>query len=121
MPRRRLAIAVVLAGGLLAGCGSAPVTGLSVAIRYDGGDIASIAVSGTVDDNGRAFGPYDLTTAALASGGTVGLVFDAGDAGLVEVCADARDQSGHVLDTDCQSMRVRANEVGEGTLSLRVR
>ena len=121
MRRRRLALAVTLAGGLLAGCGSAPVTGLTVAIRYDGSDIASIAVSGTVDDNGRTFGPYDLTTTALASGGTVGLVFDPSDAGFVTVCADARDQSGHVLDTDCESMRVRANEVGEGSLSLRVR
>jgi hypothetical protein len=118
---RRLALAVIVAGGLLAGCGSAPVTGLSVTIRYQGSDIASIAVSGTVDDNGRAFGPYDLTTAALASGATVGLVFDPGDAGLVTVCADARDDSGRVLDTDCESMRVQANEVGEGSLSLRVR
>jgi hypothetical protein len=112
-------VALGLAIGL-AGCSGSPppVTGLVVAIDYDGA-VATVAVTGAALATGRHFGPYQLSTASLASGGTVGLVFDPSDAGDASICAEARDAAGNRLDFVCQQFAVQAGAVGNGTIRLR--
>lgn len=110
---------------VLAGCagGSAPSpssspTGLVVAVRYDGESVHDLSVSGATVVTARHFGPYVLTTATLPSGGTVGLVFDAGDAGAAMVCAEAHSASGSVLATNCGAFTIVANEVRNAEMDL---
>jgi hypothetical protein len=93
-------------------------TGLSIEIDYGDG-VVSVAVSGDAEATARAFGPYVLSSTALVSGGTVGLLFDPSDAGGARVCAEARDASGAAIASACGLFDVRAGEVGHGTLTLR--
>jgi hypothetical protein len=109
---------------LLAACGgSAPemmqpmTTGLVVTLDYDSHEIVSLSVRGKAA-NGRSFGPYKLDEHNAPPGSTVGLVFDAGDAGPAQICGEARDDHGDLQLSNCDSFTVRANAVSDVTLSL---
>ena len=117
-----VAAAVTVASLTLAGCGGASpatpaVTGLVVAIRYFG-DVATVDVSGAAEASGRHFGPWSLPSSSLASGGTVGFIFDPSDGGSAMICADSRDAQGNTLDMTCGMFPVRAGEVMNGALTL---
>jgi hypothetical protein len=119
-----LAAVTMVAAILLAGCGAAPstmtsppVTGLVVTVNYEG-EVATVELNGAAA-TGRRFGPWTLPTAKLASGGTVGFVFDPSDAGSALICAQSRNREGLTLDVQCQTFVVRADEVVNGALSLR--
>jgi hypothetical protein len=120
---RALAVAplavALLALSALAGCGGkpAPVTGLVVAIDYSG-DVARIDVSGAAETTGRQFGPWSLTADQLTSGGTVGFIFDAADAGTAMVCAQTFDRDGNDRDFDCGTYDLVADSVTDGTLAM---
>ena len=110
--------ALALAACLLGGCGgAAPLTGVVVAIDYDDG-AARIEVSGAAEASGRRFGPWSLTRDQLASGGTVGFVFGADDAGSAMICAQSFDDDDDTLDYDCGDFDVRAGEVTHGQIAL---
>jgi hypothetical protein len=116
---RRLALVLVIAA-VAASCGggkSGPVTGLVVTIDYDG-DVARVEVSGAAETTGRQFGPWSLTSQQLVSGGTVGFVFDAGDAGSAMICAQTFDSSDNAQDFDCEVFDVRADETTDGTIDF---
>jgi hypothetical protein len=117
---RALLLAIVASA---IGCGATggaapPTTGLVVAIQYDDEGIDEIAVHGAAAMSGREFGPYVVRAAQLPSGGTVGLVFAADDAGDAMVCAEARDDRGDVQASDCDQFDIRAGDVTHGELRL---
>jgi hypothetical protein len=93
------------------------VTGLVVTIDYDG-DVARVEVSGAAETTGRQFGPWSLTSQQLVSGGTVGFVFDASDAGSAMICAQTFDSSDTAQDFDCEVFDVRADETTDGTIDF---
>ena len=118
----RAALAAVVAAIAVAGCAAPPapappVTGLVVAIDYSG-DVATVSVSGAAEASGRHFGPWRLSSASLASGATVGFIFDEADGGSAMICAQSRDASGNTIDMTCDLFPVRAGEVMTGTLTL---
>jgi len=89
---------------VVAGCGSAPApttmpastTGLVLTVTYRDDLVDQVHINGTTMVTARKFGPYDVTPTQLPSGKTLGLVFDASDAGGVMVCgtADSADRDG---------------------------
>ena len=114
---RRLLLALWLAA--VGGCDgkSPPVTGLVIAIDYDG-NVARIEVSGAAETTGRLFGPWSLTSDELVSGGTVGFVFDASDAGSAMICAQTFDDNGNAQDFDCETFTVLAGQISDGSIDL---
>jgi hypothetical protein len=113
---RRLMLALWLAAA--GGCdGKSPVTGLVVAIDY-GGNVKRIEVSGTAETSGRNFGPWSLTSDELVSGGTVGFVFDASDAGSAMICAQTFDDNEIAQDFDCETFTVLAGQVSDGSIDF---
>jgi hypothetical protein len=98
--------------------GGSDVTGLTVTVRYTSPRIATISIDGDARASDRSFGPYTLTTTELVSGGSVGLVFDPGDAGDVHLCADALDKQGDRLDRTCSNATLVADHVVPAALLI---
>ncbi|MCU1277164.1 MAG: hypothetical protein JWM53_710 [bacterium] len=126
--RALVAVAVVVVTAA-AGCGATPSdttttdpaaapTGLVLSLRFDHTNVMQVALSGATATTARRFGPYVVAEKALPRDATVGLVFDASDAGTAMVCADARDVSGTVLETGCDTFNVVSAQVTHDQLWL---
>ena len=116
----RLALALLVAAATCCGgCGKSqpPVTGLVVTIDYDS-SVARVEVSGAAETTGRQFGPWSLTSEQLVSGGSVGFVFDASDAGSAMICAQTFDAADDTLDFECQVFDIIADETTGGEIDF---
>jgi hypothetical protein len=119
----------------VAGCGgggapTAPevtTTGLVLTVSYHEDSVDRVRVNGATMTTARQFGPYEVTSAQLASGQTLGLVFDAADAGGVMVCGQGDGQSeGHTWEggegsthiSGCGMYTIVAGQVVQGALAL---
>ncbi len=114
---RRLMLALVVAAATGCGSQSPPVTGLVIAIDYDG-NVKRIEVSGAAETTGRLFGPWSLTSDQLVSGGTVGFVFDPSDAGGAMICAQTFDDDDNAKDFDCETFTVLAGQITGGSIDF---
>ncbi len=116
-----MAALLALAGCAAAGDGSSmppATTGLVLTLHFDHTNVMQVALSGATYTTSRQFGPYVVAEKALPRDATVGLVFDAGDAGTAMVCAEAHDLSGNVLASGCDTFDVVSGEVTHGSLTL---
>lgn len=116
---RALVVALALAAAACGGGGadsssggaSDDTTGLVLAIHYDDYHVDHLVIRGAVAMSGREFGPFVVSADDLRPGDTIGLVFDADDAGGAMVCADARDRDDDVRASDCDDFDIRAAQV----------
>jgi hypothetical protein len=92
-------------------------TGMTLTIEYDA-RLVSISITGATYATSRKFGPFVVAASKLLPGETVGLTFDAADAGGTMVCAAGYDRDGTVDAEGCGNFAVRAHEVTTGTLTL---
>jgi len=91
-------------------------TALVLQVNYTVSEIDNWHITGVVLPGGRAFGPYDAHS-NISSGETIGLVFDASDAGTAMVCVEGRDGS-TARASACDMFEIRANEVSQGSITL---
>ena len=93
-------------------------TALVLQINYTVSGVDHWHITGVVLTSGRSFGPYDAQGNNVSSGETVGLVFDASDAGTAMVCVEARDGATPRASA-CNVFEIKANEVSQGSIDLR--
>jgi hypothetical protein len=112
---------------LLAGCGSSstgsdalqpPATGLVLAVHYDHTNVSNLTFSGATYASQRKFGPYNVAETSMPSDHTVGFVFDPTDAGRAMICGESRDDTGRVLETNCDTYAIRSDNVTHDDLTL---
>jgi hypothetical protein len=116
-----LTLALALAGCASAGSDgtSAPnTTGLVLSLHFDHTGVNSVEITGATSTTARSFGPYYVAEDDLPRDSTVGLVFDASDAGSAMVCAESHDLSGKVLGSGCDTFDVVSAQVTQGSLTL---
>jgi len=101
------------------GGGSTPVpTGLALTVHYDSSSVVTLSVSGVVLSANRKFGPYLVAADQVPPGGSIGLVFDAADAGPGMVCVSSIETDGMVHDSGCASFEITAEVVSRASLQL---
>jgi hypothetical protein len=92
-------------------------TALVLQVNYSDNNIDHWHITGVVLTSGRTFGPYDAHGDSVSSGETVGLVFDASDAGVAMVCVEGRDGTTPRANA-CGMFAIKANDVSQGSIDL---
>ncbi|HEX8953452.1 MAG TPA: hypothetical protein VF945_16465 [Polyangia bacterium] len=124
---RAVALPWLVALVALAGCGGSAgsgsdmtpaTTGLVLTLHFSRYNVQSVWLSGATSATSRRFGPYVVSESDLPRDSTVGLVFDAKDAGSAMVCGESHDSNGQTVQQGCGMFDIVGAQVTNGSLTL---